>query len=68
MKREFLRSFFSLFLLISCFAGCGSTLYWMGDISKPRYKPSYYKTSSQYEEIIEVPDTERIEQEYYMYP
>ena len=44
--REISRSFFSLFLLLSCFIGCGHSMYWMEKLAANQAKAPihrYYK-------------------------
>jgi hypothetical protein len=71
LKREFLRIFFSLFLIITCFAGCSSTIVWMGDLSsrsnQKKYNQYYYYREN---DEIKSEDSENINRtsEYYSYP
>ena len=74
--REITRSFFSLFLLMTCFIGCGETLYWMQEMNlqvlapTPRYSPSRYY-DYEYDESVDkavdelMNDTTTVEEEEY---
>ena len=41
--REFTRSFFSLFLILSCFIGCGHSMFWIEKLADTSPKSSTYK-------------------------
>ena len=63
--RELTRDFFALFLLLSCFIGCGQSLYWISKLSANQvkepinrnyYSNEYYRTTEQVEDSMTIED------------